>query len=239
MINVTIIPVLKDNYTYLLRSDNGQTAIVDPGEAGPVIEELERQGLTLDYVLNTHHHWDHTDGNAELIKHTGAKLVGPASETQRIEAMDILLDESSRFEFGGETVTILETPGHTSGHICFYFPESKLVFTGDTLFLMSCGRLFEGTAEEMWSSLTKVMSLPEDTLIYCGHEYTVSNAEFCLHVEPDNQDLIHRYEYVKDLRADGKPTMPATVEIEKKTNVMVRAGSAERFKEIRDLKDNF
>ena len=237
MIDVTIIPTLKDNYTYLLKSADGRTAIIDPGEAGPVIEELERQKLSLDYILNTHHHADHIAGNGALIEKFDAKLVGPSKESIRIPSMDITLSEDDVFTLGGEDVQILETPGHTTGHICFYFPRSKMVFTGDALFLMSTGRLFEGTPEDLWITLQKLMALPDDTKIYCGHEYTLSNGEFCLGIEPDNQELQSRMKEVRKAREQNQSTMPSTVALEKKTNVFVRADSIERLAEIRRLKD--
>jgi hydroxyacylglutathione hydrolase len=237
MIKVDLIPILKDNYAYLLQADNGDVAVIDPGEAVPIIQALEQRGLKLDYILNTHHHGDHIAGNTELVKKYGAKIVGPAKETDRIPHMDILLQEKDRFSFGGEEAEIFETPGHTRGHICFYFSKSKLAFTGDTLFLMGCGRLFEGTAAQMWNSLQKIMALPDDTNIYCGHEYTLALAQFCLRAEPDNIDLQKRVQKVKELRKQNLPTIPATLDLEKKTNAFLRAGSAEKFSEIRKLLD--
>lgn len=241
MIDVEIIPILGDhmNYAYLLKGSNGETAIVDPGEAGPIIEELDKQGLKLDYVLNTHHHWDHTDGNADLIEKYGSKLVGPDVEYDRIKDIDIKLKEGDIFTFGDEDIQTLETPGHTSDHICFYLPDSKIVFTGDTLFIMSCGWLYEGTPQQMWSSLQKITALPDDTQVYCGHEYTLDNAEFCRTIEPQNQDIRDRYEEIKTLREQGKPTVPSTVALEKKTNTFLRAGSSGAFAHIRELKNNF
>lgn len=237
MIDISIIPILKDNYAYLLISKSGETAVVDPGEADPVIAALEDRGLSLDYILNTHHHGDHIAGNSALQKKYGAKIVGPAKEQTRIPNMDILLDENSDFSFGGEDIQILETPGHTSGHICFYFPLSKVVFTGDTLFLMGCGRLLEGTAAQMWNSLQKIMALPDDTHVYCGHEYTLGGAKFCLEIEPENTALQKRLQQVKNLRDKNQPTIPGTIGLERKTNAFVRAGSAEKFAEIRKLRD--
>ena len=238
MINVTLIPVYKDNYSFLLEAEDGSTAVVDPGEAEAVIDYCEDHGLKLDYVINTHHHWDHVDGNAALIKQYGAKLAAPAAETDRISGIDIPLSEAENFSFGGEIVQILETPGHTRGHICLYFPESKKVFTGDTLFLMGCGRLFEGTPEQAWNSLNKLMALPGETEVYCGHEYTLASAKFCMSIEPDNEDLKARYKAMKELRRKKRPTVPGTIEDELKTNVFLRAGSAENFAHIRRLKDN-
>lgn len=239
MITVTLIPILKDNYAYLLEADTGDIAVLDPGEAGPIIDLLSEKNLKPDYIFNTHHHGDHTAGNAALLKHYDSKLAGPKADAHRIPNMEILLSESDSFRFGTENVQILETPGHTTGGICFYFPDSGCAFTGDCLFLMSCGRIFEGTSEQMWDSLSKIAALPDETLIYCGHEYTVSNAEFCLHVEPDNDLIKNRYEEVKSLRAQGLPTIPAPLSLEKQTNVFLRAGSAENFAVLRKQKDDF
>jgi len=235
---ITIIPVLNDNYAYLLEAED-ITAILDPGEAGPVIHTLEEKNLRLDYILNTHHHYDHTDGNMEIKQKYGAQIVGPAKDAHRIAGMDIELSEGDEFSLGGENAQIFETPGHTLGGICFYFPESKAAFTGDTLFSMGCGRLFEGTPAQMWDSLQKIMALPDDTNIYCGHEYTRDGAAFCLTIEPDNEDLKQRMKEVNALRANGKPTIPVTLSIEKKTSAFLRAGSGERFAEIRELRNNF
>lgn len=203
MIDVTLVPVLNDNYSYVIKSGN-TVAVVDPGEAGPIIEYLDGHNLHPDYILNTHHHGDHIAGNAEIKRKYGARLIGPAAESGRIANMDETYSEDDTFGLGGETVHVIETPGHTAGHICFYFPESHALFSGDTLFSMGCGRLFEGTAEQMWASLSKIMALPDDTMIYCGHEYTAANAKFCLSVEPDNKDLQARAEEVSALRAAGK-----------------------------------
>ncbi len=234
---IELIPLLKDNYAYLLIDESGAVAVLDPSEAMPVQAVLEEKGLTLDYVLNTHHHGDHTAGNAGLKEIYGCEIIGPAAETARINTMDRGLKEGDVFEFGRTSARIIETPGHTSGHICFYFAEDHALFCGDTLFAMGCGRLFEGSAEQMWNSLSKIMSLPDETRIYCGHEYTLANGEFCLSVEPDNADLQKRVEEVRGLRAGGFATIPTTLGLEKKTNSFLRAGSAEKFAQIRRLKD--
>lgn len=232
---IDLIPVLNDNYTYLLQDAEGCVAIVDPGEAAPVIDALESRGLTPDWILNTHHHGDHIGGNKALKEKYGCKIAGPAVDTHRIDSLDRELKEGDAI-LGAQ---VLETPGHTSGHIVFFFPEAKALFSGDTLFSMGCGRLFEGTATQMWHSLGKILALPDDTQIYCGHEYTQANGAFCLSVEADNKDLQERMAEVEKLRAAGKPTIPVSLETEKKTNVFLRARSAERFAEIRKLKDNF
>ena len=235
--NIEIIPLLEDNYAYLLISDDGEIAVIDPAQAEPIIKRLEEKNLKLDYILNTHHHWDHTGGNIELKEKYNCQIIAPAAEQKRIEQIDIALREGDHFEFGSHSAQIIETPGHTSGHICFYFEQARALFCGDTLFSMGCGRLFEGTADQMWQSLKKIMNYPDDTKIYCGHEYTMGNGMFCLNIEPDNEDLIARMEEVKALREQDLPTIPSTLEIEKKTNAFLRAGSATRFAEIRSLKD--
>lgn len=236
MTDISIIPVCEDNYTYMIQS-GGVIGVVDPGEARPVIAALEKRGISLDFILNTHHHGDHIAGNKALKEKYGAKLAGPASEKARIADMDIFLKEGDVFTLGAEDIQILETPGHTRGHICFYLPKAGAAFTGDTLFSLGCGRLFEGTAAQMWDSLQKIMALPDATQIYCGHEYTLANGKFCLGIEPDNTDLQRRIAEVKALRAAGRPSLPSTLALEKKTNAFLRAGSAEKFAEIRELKD--
>lgn len=237
MIDVTIIPILNDNYSYLIKSA-GKTAIIDPGEAKPVIDYLEEHDLHLDYILNTHHHGDHISGNAALKDKYGAIIAGPKSESHKIAALDQHLTEADQFIFGDESAQIIETPGHTLGHICFYFAESKILFSGDTLFSMGCGRLFEGTPEQMWDSLEKINALPDETMIYCGHEYTASNGAFCLTQEPDNHALKERMAQVKALRANNEPTVPVSLATEKETNVFLRAKNATHFAELRSLKDN-
>jgi len=236
-ITVELIPVFKDNYAYLLTAPNGDIGIIDPGEADPVIDVLEAKGLTLTHILNTHHHWDHVSGNDKLKTKYGAKLYAPAKEANQIGGVDIALKEGEPLPFGGENWQVIETPGHTLGHICLYAPESKLLFTGDTVFSMGCGRLFEGTPEQMWNSFTKLMALPDDTALYCGHEYTLANGVFAQKIEPDNEDIQRRREEVKALRRNKQPSLPSSIGLEKKTNIFLRAGSAKRFAEIRTIKD--
>ncbi len=235
--NVTILPILTDNYCYILES-GGVIGIVDPGEAEPVIKYLEEKNLTPDVIFNTHHHGDHIAGNAQIMEKYTCGLVGPAAETQRIHNMTQTFSEGGALSFGDETFQVLETPGHTSGHICFFAPESKTLFCGDTLFSLGCGRLFEGTAEQMWNSLQKLMTLPEETKIYCGHEYTQVNGEFCLANDPENPELITRMEEVRVLRSEGKPTLPVTLDVEKKTNIFLRAQDVQDFARLRKLKDS-
>lgn len=241
MIDVTIIPILKDNYVYLLCADNGETAVVDPGDAVPVLAALAKQGVeNLTYVINTHHHWDHTDGNEEVLDaFPDAKLVGPKAELHKIPGIDVALSAGDAFTFGGETVQIIETPGHTLGHICLYFPESKLLFTGDTVFLMGCGRLFEGTPAQMYDSFQKLKHLPDDARVYCGHEYTLVGVKFGLHYAPDNADIAARFEEVRAFRAHKKPTVPALLGDEKKTNLFMMAQSVKEFADLRNKRDHF
>lgn len=235
-LHIDLIPVLQDNYAYLLY-DESICAVVDPGDAAPVLEALSARGLQLDYILNTHHHYDHTDGNAALIDATGAKLIGPHREKARIAAMDIMLEDGDAFSLGAHRFTALATPGHTHGHLCYYFAQAKALFSGDTLFSLGCGRLFEGTAEEMFDSLQKLKALPDETRVYCGHEYTLANAEFSRAHNPDNPALDARLSEVAALRAQGKPSLPVLLKTEKETNVFLRAPSADAFAHLRSLKD--
>ncbi|MCC6598124.1 MAG: hydroxyacylglutathione hydrolase [Alphaproteobacteria bacterium] len=237
MIKISILPVLSDNYAYILKAEDGDIAIIDPGGAAPAIDFLERNALVPRIIFNTHHHGDHTGGNAPLIARYGCTLAVPAKESGRIAGGNIMLTDGMRQSFGGEALHVFETPGHTSGHVCLHFPDSRALFTGDTLFSMGCGRLFEGTAEQMWASLQKIKALPENTLIYCGHEYTLDNAKFGLRIEPENADILARLHEVEILRATGKPSLPISLAQEKKTNIFLRAQTPERFAELRILKD--
>lgn len=238
MIDIELIPVLSDNYSYVITSGD-KVAVIDPGEAEPVIDYLESKKLKLDYILNTHHHGDHIGGNKALKEKYGAQIIGPEAERAKIPAMDIGLREQDAFEFGSEVAHIIETPGHTAGHICFYFTNSEALFSGDTLFSMGCGRLFEGSPADMYSSLARLKALPDDVMVYCGHEYTQANAEFCVTQEPDNIDLRQRQQEINELREAGKPTIPVSLGTEKKTNVFLRATDENEFAKIRSLKDNF
>ncbi len=235
--NITILPILKDNYAYMIETDPGIIAVVDPGEAAPVIKWLEKNNKRLTHIINTHHHGDHIAGNGALRDKYGAILAAPKADAHRIDGTDIALEEGVVFTLGEEELQIIDTPGHTIGHIALYCESAKALFCGDTLFSMGCGRLFEGTAEQMWHSFEKIMALPDETRIYPGHEYTLSNGEFCERIEPDNQDLKKRISEVRDLRAQSKPTIPVSLATEKNTNAFLRARSAQRFAELRALKD--
>ena len=234
--NITILPIFNDNYCYILEGD-GEVAAVDPADADAVARYLDKKNLSLSYILNTHHHYDHVGGNEALKKKYGTQIIGPEAERARIPVMDKGVREGDVFTLCGQEFRVLETPGHTTGHIVFYAGGENSLFCGDTLFSMGCGRLFEGTPTQMWESLEKIMALPDETKIYCGHEYTLVNAAFCLSVEPDNADLQKREIEARQQRANGKPTLPSTLATEKKINVFLRAGSPERFGELRTMKD--
>ncbi|XVF29425.1 hypothetical protein REPUB_Repub15cG0120100 [Reevesia pubescens] len=254
-LQIELVPCLRDNYAYLLHDeDTGTVGVVDPSEAAPIIDALSRKNRNLTYILNTHHHHDHTGGNAELKARYGAKVIGSGIDKDRIPGIDIVLNDGDKWMFAGHEVHVIETPGHTRGHISFYFPGSGAIFTGDTLFSLSCGKLFEGTPEQMLSSLQRIMSLPDDTNIYCGHEYTLSNSKFALSIEPKNEALQAYAAHVAHLRNKGLPTIPTTLKMEKACNPFLRTSSteirqaldipvtakeAEALGVIRRAKDNF
>lgn len=218
---------LKDNYVWLLREpQSGKVAVVDPSEAAPVKAKLAALGWKLTHILNTHHHWDHTGGNLELKQATGATIVGPAADRDRIPGIDVALGECETYRFGAEPAMVFDIPGHTRGHIAFWFSESDALFCGDTLFTLGCGRLFEGTPAQMWTSLLKLRGLPPETRVFCGHEYTQSNARFAVAIDPDNKALKTRAATVDAARAKGLPTVPATLAEERATNPFLRADDA-------------
>jgi hydroxyacylglutathione hydrolase len=222
------VPCLKDNYAYLVYDRaEGVCGVVDASEAEPVKRALEAQGLRLTHILSTHHHNDHVGGNLALKDSFGVKVVGAAKDAARIPGIDIGLTEGDSFKLGSHAARVLEIPAHTSQHIAFWFEADAALFTGDTLFAMGCGRLFEGTAQMMWASLSKLMGLPNDVRVYCGHEYTEANGGFALTLEPKNPDLVARMNEVRAVRAKGLPTVPSTMGLEKKTNPFLRPASAE------------
>ncbi|MCO5582353.1 hypothetical protein L7F22_036247 [Adiantum nelumboides] len=227
-LQIDVVPCLRDNYAYLLHdTEAGVTGVIDPSEAKPVIEAIQKKNLGLGFILNTHHHWDHTGGNVDLKRRYNAKVVGPYADRGRIPEIDVALKDGDTWMLGNQKMLVLDTPGHTKGHVCFYFPSSKAIFTGDTLFSLSCGKLFEGTPQQMWTSLSKIMGFPDDTSVYCGHEYTLANAEFSLTLEPNNEALKKYYGEVKELRQAGRPTIPTTLGREKACNPFLRVSSAE------------
>lgn len=228
VLEIALIPLLSDNYGYLLQDpETGTVAVVDPAEAEPVIARIEAGPRRLDLILNTHHHGDHVGGNAALKARYGASIVGPEADRHRIPSLDRGVAEGDRVAVGAAEAEVFQTPGHTSGHIAFWFADSRAVFAGDTLMALGCGRLFEGSAAEMWASLLKLRRLPDETAVYCGHEYTQSNARFALTVERDNADLAERVRAIEAARQRGEPTIPSAMGLEKRTNPFLRADVAE------------
>lgn len=216
-----------DNYNFILHDEvSGRTAVVDPSEADGVLEALERHGLSLDVILTTHHHWDHTTGIGPLAEITGCDVVGNAADAARIPSLSQPVAAGSAYLFGVHEVQVIDVSAHTIGHVVYHFAREKAAFTGDALFAMGCGRLFEGTAQQLYDSLQRIMALPDDTRLYCGHEYTVANAKFALSVEPDNEAVQERLQWAEERRREGKPTLPTTVALEKQTNPFVRTQSA-------------
>ena len=251
---ITPISCLKDNYAYIIFDNNSKTTgVVDPSESLPVISFLKEKNLKLNYILNTHHHFDHVGGNIELKKIYKAKVVGFKGDKHRIPGIDITLGDNEEWNFGNSNIKILHIPGHTLGHICFFFSKEKIAFTGDTLFSLGCGRIFEGTHKQMLTSLNKIKKLPKNTKIYCGHEYTYKNAEFCIKYDKDNIFLNSHFEKIKKLLSKNLPTVPSSLEEELKSNIFLRCDLNELkiklnmenqedfkvFQKVRELKDSF
>lgn len=221
-------PCLTDNYGVLIHDDaTGVTASIDAPEASAVTNALKEKGWSLTHILTTHHHGDHTGGNQALKQATGCTIVGPRAEASRIPGIDVQVGEGDEVAVGNFKAKVLETPGHTAGEISYWFADPGVAFVGDTLFALGCGRLFEGSAETMWNSLSKLMALPPETFVYCGHEYTLSNANFALTIEPGNTALLERAEEVRTLTDEGRPTLPTTIGLELETNPFLRPASPE------------
>lgn len=239
-LSVEAVPCLSDNYCWLLRdAATGTVAVCDPGEAPPVEAVIEKGGGRLDLILLTHHHGDHVGGVEALRARYGAKVVGAAADAHRLPPLDIVVRPGESVSVGESRAAVIDTPGHTRGHIAYHFADSKVLLCGDTLFSLGCGRLLEGNAEEMFRSLRALGALPDDTLVCCGHEYTESNARFALTVEPGNEALRSRAEEVRAQCAAGRHTVPTTIGQEKAQNPFMRAADAARLAEIRSAKDNF
>ena len=225
-LEVHMFPCLNDNYGFLVHDPAADvTAVIDTPEVEPINAALAEKGWRLTHILNTHHHFDHAGGNEALKARWHCTVVGAANDASRIPGIDVRVADGERFEFGTTSALVLEVPGHTVGHIAYYFEEDGIAFVGDTLFALGCGRLFEGTAGQMWSSLEKLMALPDDTVVYCAHEYTQANAAFALTVEPGNPALVARSRDIDRLRAEGRPTVPTTIGLEKATNPFLRPHS--------------
>jgi len=254
MLNIEIIPCLNDNYSYLLYDeDTNAVAIIDPSDFNPCDKIINEKYNKLDYILNTHHHFDHVGGNQKLKEKYKSKVLGFQLDKNRIPGIDIALKEKQSFKIGNTSFEVIFIPGHTKGHVAFYCKDEKIVFTGDTLFSLGCGRVFEGTYEQMFSSLNKLKNLPIDTKIYCGHEYTKKNLEFCLEYDPNNELLKEKNNWINSKVESNSPTVPISIGEEKKTNIFLRcnepsiknalnlnnASEQEIFFKLRDLKDSF
>ena len=254
MLNIKIIPCLNDNYNFIIHDDIVDlVGVIDPSEFEPIDNYISKNFKKIDYILNTHHHFDHTGGNLELKKKYNSQVVCSKIDKERVPSADILLSEGDNFKFGKTIFQTIFTPGHTSGHIVFFSKEEKVVFTGDTLFSLGCGRIFEGTYKEMFDSLNKIKKLPKSTKIYCGHEYTKNNLDFCLKYDSDNKQLFKKLIFIKEKLSKKLPTIPVTLEEELNTNLFLRcdndtikenlkmSNAPEEliFKKLRDLKDNF
>lgn len=253
-LEIITLPCLSDNYAFLLHNAaEGKTALVDAPESAAIKTALQERGWGLDAILLTHHHWDHVDGVADLRATYGSKVYGAKADAHRLPELDLALKDGESFDLFGEAVTVLDVSGHTVGHIAFHMPQSKAVFTADSLMALGCGRLFEGTPEQMWHSLSRLAGLPAETMVYSGHEYTQSNAAFALTIEPGNTALQARVAEVNAKRAKGEATVPSLLKLEIETNPFLRASdpalkealelqsveNASVFAEVRKRKDNF
>ena len=251
-VEIELVPCLSDNYAVLLHDPAaGATLLVDAPETAPIAARLAARGWRLDHILITHHHHDHVAGLADLKASSGAEAIGPAADAARIPGLDRLVRDGDRLAVGPFRTEVIATPGHTLGHVAYHLPDQGLAFTGDTLFALGCGRLFDGTPADMWASLRRLAALPPETAVYCGHEYTLANARFAAGIDPDNPALAERRAEVEALRAAGRPTVPTTIARERATNPVLRAddpaiaarlglaGAApvEVFREIRDRRN--
>ena len=237
---VEIIPCLQDNYSYLIIDESNKTAsVVDPSEAKPIINFIEKENINLKYILNTHHHYDHIGGNKDLKKKYNSVVIGYKDDASRIPGIDILLNNNQIWKADNFEAKIIHIPGHTTGHISFHFFKEKLIFTGDTLFSLGCGKIFEGTYQDMFDSLNQIKKLPQDTKIYCGHEYTLQNSKFCIKHDPENLNLKNKIVEIKKKLENNIPTIPSTLKDENECNIFLRAKDVESFSKLRDLKDNF
>jgi len=237
---VEIIRCLQDNYSYLvIDKTNNSACVIDPGESVPIINFIKKNNINLKYILNTHHHYDHIGGNLELKKKYGSKIIAFKDDKDQIPGIDILVQDNQTWKADNFEAKIYHTPGHTNGHIAFHFFNEKKIFTGDTLFSLGCGRIFEGTFEQMFNSLSRIKKLPKETEIYCGHEYTLQNSNFCIQQDPKNSKLKNKIIEIKKKLENGLPTIPTILEEEIECNIFLKAQTIETFSKLRDLKDNF
>ena len=254
VLKIDLVPVLSDNYSYLIYDEGSKkAAVVDPGEAGPLLVAAQERGLSIEHILITHHHGDHVQGVGEIVAATGCKVTGPSYEADKISGLTETVKEGDSLEVLGEKTEIFHVPGHTQGHIAFWIPSASALFSGDSLFVLGCGRLFEGGPQDMWPALQKLRELPDETQVFCGHEYTLANAKFCATIEQQNAALDKRIAEIENLRSRDLPTIPSTIAIEKSTNPFMRAdhssvaeslgmagaASVEVFAEVRSRKDSF
>ena len=240
MLEIVRIPALSDNYIWLVHEPgSGETTVIDPAVAEPVLAEAEARDWRITQIWNTHWHPDHTGGNAGIKAATGCTVTAPAAEAGRIPTLDRAVGEGDRVALEIVEAEVIEVPAHTAGHIAYHLPSEGVVFVGDTLFVMGCGRLFEGTAEQMFANMHRLADLPPETRVYCAHEYTLSNGRFALTVEPDNAALRERMERVEADRAEGRPTVPTTIGEERATNPFMRAASVAELAERRAAKDAY
>ena len=239
-LEIVAVPAFADNYLWLVHDEaSGETAVVDPGDPAPVLAEAERRGWRITTILNTHWHPDHTGGNLAIKEATGAPIWGPAGENGRVPGLDRPLAEGDRIAIGAHEAEVWEVPGHTIGHIAYIFRDDGVAFVGDTLFAMGCGRLFEGSPEQMHRSLHRLADLPPETELYCAHEYTLANARFAAHAFPGNKAIADRLRSVEAARASGESTVPTYVAAERSTNPFLLARDIAEFAELRQAKDNF
>jgi hydroxyacylglutathione hydrolase len=237
-IEIVRIPVLSDNYVWLVHeSESGETMVIDPAVDDLVLKKAQERGWKITQIWNTHWHPDHTGGNAGIKAATGCMITGPAAESERIPTLDVQVKGGDQVMLGKIGANVIDVPAHTAGHIAYHFPTEKMAFVGDTLFAMGCGRLFEGTAEQMYSNMRKLEALGDDTVIYCAHEYTLSNGRFALSVEPENTALVNRMAEVTAMRERGEATVPTSISLERATNPFMRAASVEELAARRAAKD--
>lgn len=238
MLEVVRIPVLNDNYVWLLHDDaSKETVVVDPAVAGPVLEAAQQRGWTISQIWNTHWHGDHVGGNAAIKAATGCSITGPAAEAEKIGTLDRMVQEGDSVRIGAHRAAVLAVPAHTAGHVAYHLADDHMIFVGDTLFAMGCGRLFEGTAAQMFANMQRLAELPDDTIVYCAHEYTQSNGRFALTVEPDNAALHARMAQVDAARSRGEATVPTSIGQERATNIFMRARDVAQLAERRAAKD--
>jgi len=237
---IEIIPCLQDNYSYLIIDEKKNIAcVIDPSEAKPIIQYLDNNKIKLKFILNTHHHYDHVGGNKELKEKYGASIIGYKGDKERIPGINILVNDQETWKHENFEAKVIHVPGHTLGHICFYFYKEESIFTGDTLFSLGCGKIFEGTYSQMFDSLLKLKKLPQDTKIFCGHEYTKQNSKFCMAHDVSNKNLKTKVSNIELRLKSGLPTIPSTIKDELECNIFLRSNNIETFSKLRDLKDDF